>query len=586
MTARELIAGGHAHYRAGRFEQAREAYRAALGVAPDDAEALHYVGVMELHDGQTDAAIELIRRAIALVPGKATYHANLGLALYAAHRFDEAAAAQGRAIELSGEKVRPDAFNSLGSSLFALERMNEAIGAYRREIALHPGNAAAWSNLGTALAETGRIAEALDCYRRAVALNPGDSLTHGNLLMLLHFDPASNAEDVRIEHAAWAKRHADPLAAEIRPHGNTRAAGRRLRVGYVSPDLRGHVVGHSLLPILANHDRGKFEVFCYSDSGRQDDVTAALRGYADVWRDTGRSSDAALAELVRDDRIDVLVDLTLHMSNNRMLTFARKPAPVQVTYLGYAASTGLAGMDYRVSDVHMDPPGEQADGPEGLLRLPECYWAYRPPGAAAGLAVGPVPVVRNGFVTFGSFNNFRKVNVVTVAAWAGVLREVPDAKLLIVLNGGEENTHVHGWFAARGIDPGRVRLLPRQNLEAYFRLHDEIDIALDPFPYNGGVTTLNAIWMGVPTVALAGDRAVGRAGASILRNLGLPELVAPNLGEYVRGLAGLARDVARLVSLRETLRERLRASPLMDEAGFTRELEKLYAGAWERWRKS
>jgi predicted O-linked N-acetylglucosamine transferase (SPINDLY family) len=352
----------------------------------------------------------------------------------------------------------------------------------------------------------------------------------------------------------------------------------------VSPDLRGHVVGLSLLPILANHDRVRFEVFCYSDGARPDDVSAALRAHSDVWRDAGTLSDADLARQVRDDRIDVLVDLTLHMSNNRMLAFARKPAPVQVTYLGYAATTGLATVDYRIADVHMDPPEEPPDGPEELLRLPACYWAYRPPAGAASLPVGPPPMLRNAFATFGSFNNFRKVNGHTIAAWADVMRKVPASRLLIVLNGGEENAHVRAAFERHGVEGDRVRLLPRQSPADYFRLHDEVDISLDPFPYNGGITTLNALWMGVPTVTLAGDRAVARAGLSVLRNLGLDELVTTTPGQYVEALVRLAQDADRLARLRETLRDRLRASALMDEARFTRDLESLYEQAWERWR--
>lgn len=584
MTVRDFISAGHAHYRAGRVAEAAAAYRQALALAPGHPAALHYTGVMEFHAGRLDAAIDLVQRSVTAAPHKSSYHANLGLVLYTAGRFEEAATAQRAAIALHGEAPRNDAFNSLGTTLLALERMREAIDAYRKEVALHPSNAAAWSNLGAALAETGRLEEALACYRRAVELDRSDSLTHGNLLMLLHFDPAADPVRIREEHRAWATRHAMPLAKEIRPHANDRTPGRRLRVGYVSPDLRGHVVGYSLLPILSNHDRARFEIVCYSDCPRPDGVTEALRERVSHWRVTGRLSDAGLADLVRDDRVDILVDLTLHMSGNRMLTFARKPAPVQLTYLGYAASTGLAAMDYRISDAHMDPPGATTDDPEQLLRLPDCYWAYRPPEAAAALPVTPPPVLRNRFVTFGSFNNFRKVNPATITAWARLLSALPNSKLLIVLNGGEDNAHVPAMFGRHGVDPTRVRLLPRQPMDGYFRLHSEVDISLDPYPYNGGITTLNALWMGVPTVTLAGGRAVARAGLSILRNVDLDALVARTEEEYVAVLVRLAKDVDRLASLRATLRDTLRASPLMNERQFTANLESLYLAAWEQWR--
>jgi predicted O-linked N-acetylglucosamine transferase (SPINDLY family) len=358
-----------------------------------------------------------------------------------------------------------------------------------------------------------------------------------------------------------------------------------VRIGYVSPDLHAHVVGWSILPVLANHDRRRFEVVCYSDYPQPDDLTRRLRGHADVWRDTAPLGDAQLAEQIRQDRVDVLIDLTLHMRYNRMPTFARKPAPVQVTYLGYAASTGLATMDYRVTDVHMDPPDHPSDGPEELLRLPHCYWAYRPADAGLALEVRrEPPAVRNGFVTFGSFNNFRKVNPGVVAAWAQIMARVPGSRLLIVLRGGDTNTHVLDAFEHHGGARSRVRLVGRVPVDQYFRLHNEVDVTLDPFPYNGGVTSLNSLWMGVPFVTLAGRRAVARAGLSILSNLQLAELVAYDVAEYVEATVRLAHDRDRLAELRRSLRRRLRQSPLMDEKRFTADLENLLLAAWERWR--
>jgi predicted O-linked N-acetylglucosamine transferase (SPINDLY family) len=585
VTVRRAVDLGHAHYAAGRLAEAEAAYRRVLQAAPDHPEALHALGLILSRRGELEAAIDFMSRSVAARPDNAAFHTNLGLALAAAGRFADAAAVQRRAIALQGDPPTVRAYGNLGNSLLRLERMAEAIDCYRKELALHPDNADAWSHLGLALSETGRVAEGLDCYRRAVARDPRDAQLHSNLLFLAHFDPATDATALREEHRAWAVRHAAPLAADIRPHANDRSPDRRLRIGYVSPDLYTHVVGWSILPILANHDQGRFEVVCYSDHPRPDGLTRRLRSQVDLWRDTARVDDAALAEQIRHDRVDVLVDLALHMRENRMLTFARRPAPLQVTYLGYAASTGLPQMDYRITDVHMDPPGEPSDGPEELLRLPRCYWAYRPADAALALDVGPPPAARNGFVTFGSFNNFRKVNPAVIAAWAAILRQVPDARLLVVLRGGtESNPHVPALFAGHGIDPARVHLLPRQTPGGYFRLHNEVDLTLDPFPYNGGVTSLNSLWMGVPFVTLAGRRAVARAGLSILTNLQLPELIAQDVEEYVRLTAQLARDPARLAGLRGSLRNRLRQSPLMDEKRLTLDLEGLLLHAWERWR--
>jgi predicted O-linked N-acetylglucosamine transferase (SPINDLY family) len=257
-----------------------------------------------------------------------------------------------------------------------------------------------------------------------------------------------------------------------------------------------------------------------------------------------------------------------------------------VTYVGYAATTGLGTMGYRVTDPHMEPPDSPSDGPEALLRLPTCYWAYRPAEAGRTMPVGDPPVRRNGFVTFGSFNNFSKVNGHVIDAWARILGGVPGSRLLVVVRGGEENAHLVQAFESRGVGRDRVRLLPRQSSEAYFRLHNEVDVSLDPFPYNGGITGLDSAWMGVPFVTLAGDRAVGRAGLSILTNLGLGELVSRGVDDYVRRTVELARDEDRLARLRASLRERCKGSPLMNEVGFVRAFETLLATAWEAWRVS
>jgi protein O-GlcNAc transferase len=461
--------------------------------------------------------------------------------------------------------------------------MQPAIDAYRKELALRPYDAPAWANLALALAEAGHVGEAVTACRRALALDPANSQIHSNLLMLLHFDPASNRASIRAEHEAWAGRHAAPLAREIRPHANDRNPDRRLRIAYVSPDLRAHVVGWSILPVIEHHDRERYEVVCYSGTTAPDDVTRQLRARTDVWCDTTAMDEARLAEQIRRDGIDVLVDLSLHMGRSPLLAFARQPAPVQITYLGYAATTGLPTMDYRLTDVHMDPPGEPTDGPEELLRLSDCYWAYRPPPEVRDAAVWPPPVLRNGFATFASFNNFRKVNPGVIAAWARVLRELPEARLLIVLRGGETNTHVLDAFKHHGVARGRVRLVGRVSVDQYFRLHNEVDISLDPFPYNGGITSLNSLWMGVPFVTLVGDRAVGRAGLSILTHVGLADLAAATQDEYVQTIVSLARDRDRLAALRATLRDRLRQSPLMDEPRFTRNVERCYREAWVRW---
>jgi protein O-GlcNAc transferase len=581
MTVRQAIELGNRHYVAGRLADAEAIYRQVLKVAPRNHVALHYLGAIALQRRQLDAAVGLMRQSIGEAPGVADYHTNLGLALAAARRFEEAIASQRQAIALA--PTAPEAYSNLGNTLAAIGRTEEAIESYRKELSLHPNAGRVWSNLGMTLSETGRIPEAIGCYRHGIASLPENSALHSNLLMLLHFDPAVSAAEIHEEHRQWAARHATPLASEILPHPNDRTVGRRLRIAYVTADFREHVVGRSMLPVLANHDKGRFEVFCYSDALSHDDTTGRIRSYIDVWRNTGDLNDAQLAEQIRHDRIDLLVDLTLHLANNRMLTFARKPAPVQLTYVGYAASTGLPTMDYRITDVHLDPPGRPSDGPERLLRLPQCYWAYRP--LAQAPEVGPLPALRNGHVTFGSFNSFRKVNPAVIGAWAQLLRELPDSRLMLLLPGGDANTHVLSLFEHHGVRREQIQMLPARPLDAYFRLYHDVDISLDPFPYNGGITSLDSLWMGVPFVTIAGERAVGRAGLSLLTNVGLTDLIAQSADEYVQTTLHLARDTSRLEHYRQSLRTRLADTALMNEKQFTRDLEALYLEAWDRWRE-
>ncbi|MDB5356761.1 MAG: repeat-containing protein [Phycisphaerales bacterium] len=579
VTVPQAVQLGNRHYVAGRLAEAEAMYRWVLQASPRHHVALHYLGAIALQRRQVGIAIDLMRQSIAEAPNVADYHSNMGLALVAAKRFEEALASQRRVIALA--PAAPEAYSDLANTLVELGRTEEAIENYRKELSLRPAAGKIWSNLGWTLAETGRIAEAIACYRRGIASLPENAALHGNLLTLVQFDPTTSAAEIQEEHRKWSAKHAAPLAREIRPHSNDRTPGRRLRIGYVTADFREHVVGRSLLPVLANHDKGCFEVYCYSGSVTHDDMTRQIRSHADVWRDTGDLNDAQLAEQIRQDRIDVLVDLTLHMANSRMLTFARKPAPVQITYVGYAASTGLPAMDYRVTDVHLDPPGRASDGPERLLRLPHCYWAYRPPAQAP--EVGPLPALRNGYVTFGSFNSFRKVNPGVIGTWAQLLRELPNSRLMLLLAGGNANTHVLSLFEHHGIRREQIQLLHLRPLDAYFRLYHDVDISLDPFPYNGGITSLDSLWMGVPFVTLAGERAVGRAGLSLLTNVGLTDLIAQSAGEYVQTTLHLARDTSRLEHYRQSLRTRLAGTALMNEKQFTCDLEALYAEAWNHW---
>lgn len=415
-------------------------------------------------------------------------------------------------------------------------------------------------------------------YREVIARHPGDVSAHSALLFSMPFSPSVFASDIVAEARAWNARHAHALAVRSLPHKNERSPERRLRVGYVSPDFREHVLTLSTIPLLTNHDRQRFEIFCYSSVEKPDGFTDRIRGLADVFREVTALSDVALSKIIRQDRIDILVDLTMHMSGHRLLVFARRPAPIQLCWQAYPGTTGLETMDYRVSDALIDPLDASTDCyTEETLRL-SSFWCYDP--LTDEPEVSPPPALAEGRITFGSLNHFRKVNDGVLRLWARVLAAVPRSRLLLLAPQGKVRDHVRSIFADGGVEPDRIDFVDRCGRLEYLRRYCDIDIGLDVFPYNGHTTSLDALWMGVPIVTLVGETLVGRAGLSQAMRVGLPELIATTPDEYVRIASALASDLERLAELRRTLRDRMKQSVFMDGAGFARDLESAYRNVW------
>jgi predicted O-linked N-acetylglucosamine transferase (SPINDLY family) len=396
----------------------------------------------------------------------------------------------------------------------------------------------------------------------------------------MHYGPGIDRAELFAEHQRWAAQHAAELSPITRSATNGFNPHRRLRIGYVSADFREHPVAHFIGPVLAARDRAQFEVIGYSDVPQPDESTKRLSAQMDEWREISGLSDEALAELVVRDGIDILVDLTGHAGKNRLLAFARKPAPIQVTHFGYPDTTGLSAMDYRMSDAHADPPGEtEKFHTEKLVRLPDVAWCYEP---SASPPVKELPVREAGFVTFASFNNIPKLTNEVLALWARILKGVPNARLKLLTNApGQSNERVWQEFEKRGVDRARVSIVDRLPREQYLELHNTVDIGLDPFPYNGAVTSCDALWMGVPVMTLAGATYVARQGVSVLLNLGLADLIAASAQEYVEIAIQLAGDLERLADLRRELRDRMNASAIMDGRRFARNLESAYRRMWQ-----
>jgi protein O-GlcNAc transferase len=579
MIVQQQFDAAVAHHRAGRLGDAEKIYRDVLGAQPNHSDALHLLGMIAAQTGRLEAAITLVGQAIGINPNIADYHNTLGNVLRNRGAIDEAIKECRRAIQLKPGYA--EAFNTLGVALSLWGLFDEAIATYRQAVALQPNYAEAHSNLGNALCEEGLLDEAMACFDRAVALAPHNPRLMSNRIYMLHFHPDFGPEAILRQRMRWDDLFGKPLRSAIKPHTNGRDPNRRLRVGYVSPDIRNHSVGRFLLPLMRAHNPLQVETFCYCDVVRPDEITEQTRKYSHQWCNIVGISDADVAAAVRADGIDVLVDLAMHMARSRPLLFARKPAPVQVAWLAYAGTTGMSAIDYRLTDPFLDPPGQNdAHYVEESVRLPETFWCYEPMTESP---VSPLPAISSGFVTFGCLNNFCKITPETIEAWCAILAAVPNSRLILHAHPGSHRDRTRQKLMDHGIDPRRLEFVEKLPLQQYLEQYNRIDIALDTFPYGGGTTTCDALWMGVPVVSLLGQTAVGRGGFSILMNLGLPELVAKNEHEYIQIAAALAADRASLTDLRLTLRDRMKRSPLLDAPRFASNIELAYRHIWRNW---
>lgn len=547
----------------------------ALALEPKNIRGLCFQAIIASETGRKDSALKTINRALKLGPQMPAVINNAAAVFFQCGQPARACQMWQRLIQLMPNSV--DALWNLAMYHVRQGDHDNAAIYLQKVVQLAPDHPNVYVNLGNLAKTSGHIEEAVALFREGVRRHPNDVRENSNLLYAMHFDPAFGPEQIHLEHAAWGRAF-EAATSCTEQHGNDRSPTRRLRVGYISPNFRAHVIGHNLLPLFRKHDHEQFEIFCYSDTHPQDDITTQLRSGADVWRETAKMSDADLAKLIAQDQIDVLVDLVMHMEGVRLGVFARKPAPVQVTWMAYPGSTGLTRMDYRLTDAVLDPPGV-TDGfyTEQSIRL-ETFWCFEPqPGDPT---VGPLPADSNGLVTFGCLNNFGKINAGVLEMWREILLAVPHSRIIILPPKGK----TIAWLLEKlQVQPGRVECLSRQSRQPYMALYNRIDLALDPSPYTGHTTTLDGLWMGVPLVTLAGSTLASRGSLSILTNLGLQELAVTTKSSYVTLATNLANDLPRLRELRSGLRGRMERSILMDADGFTRQAESAYRMMWQKW---
>ena len=566
---------GNVFRRQGKPTKAYASYKEAIRLRADFPQAWGNLGVVAGDLGLWQESLQAYHEALRLQPNFAEMYNNLGWFLMVRlSRHDEARPHFEKALAL--RPVFTQAMKNLGEACRLAGELESAEIWLRKAMSLAPNNHEHWNNLAAICKDAGRMNEAKEHFEHAIELEPREHRIYSNMLLALVHDPGTSAKDHSAKAFGWDARHAAAVTP-LQP-SEPKSGSERLRIGFVSADLRRHAVAYFVEPLWREMDGERFEIVAYSNSLVEDDVTKRLMGYVKTWRNVVSLDDQTLAKRIREDEIDILVDLSGHTAGNRLLAFAYKPAPVQVTWLGYPASTGMAAMDWRISDPYAEPQGMTEHlNREQLWRLPEVFCVYRS-GENSPEVIAHPPAEDVGHITFGSMNNFAKVTDQVIALWSRLLKEVPDSKLLLEIKGIEQEKFrkdVEQRFAAHDVGAHRLILLPRR-AEHQYALYNRMDIALDPFPCNGGTTSMDCLWMGVPFVTLEGRHFVSRMGVTLLSNVGLSELIAQDEDEYVHKARRLAQDRAYLKRLREGLRERVVASPLMDAKRFTRHLEEAF----------
>lgn len=597
----------------GDHHAAERLCRDAIAALPDYAPAWMNLGLTLQLQGRAAEALPALQRAVELDPASAPAHYNLGRLYHARGRAADAVAALARAVEAAPAFV--DARIALADAHEAGGDRDAAARCLRAALEVDPAHAGALQNyslllnrggdadevlrafrhalerapqsldaaLGAVLAqsEIGEVEEGLELARRTLEAHPSSERARVVYLFALLLGDRVDAAHVAAEHKRVGALYEAEAPSRTHPHANARDPAKRLRVGYLSGDLNAHSCSLLLEPVLEHHERAAIAPIAYSCSTTVDAYTERMRPRFDLWRDAANLDDAALAALIEADGVDLLVDLAGYTSASRVGVIARRPAPVQASWVAYISTSGLESMTHRLTDAVLDPPGTEEYNTETLQRLPRSLWTYRPPREAVVDVAGDEG---QGPVRFGSFNRYAKVSATTMKLWCAVLHAVPQSTLTVLtVPRGQAQRTLLARFEAAGIDRSRIRLLPRLDQSQYYAAHREVDVCFDTTPYSGGFTTCDALWMGVPVVTLRGATSVSRSAASILACAGFGSWIADDHDAYVRIAVELARAGRAGARSRESLRERFRGSPVMDEAGYTRDLESAYREMWTQW---
>jgi predicted O-linked N-acetylglucosamine transferase (SPINDLY family) len=596
-----------------QLPQALELYIRVCEIDCRDADAWYMAGAIYGMLGQKNKSIQFLYTAIELRPGHLLARYNLGIALRDNGDFSQAERVFKKLTQLKVDyiaaynalahiqirlkklaqaadtfrkviQLKPcaEAWVNLGTVCQAKGQLDEAADSFRQAIKLSPGMMAAWSSLCSVLVARGEYTASLEAYRCAVELDSANAEQHSNLLLTLNYIESLSPAEVFAEHLRWGKRCTNK--AWLRTDVLNAEPYRPLRIGYISADFRAHSVAYFIEPLLAQHNTSQYETWCYSSVPLADETTARLKSLAFRWCDISKYSTAEVAAQISKDKIDILLDLSGHTSANHLAVFMKKPAAIQITWLGYPNTTGMACMDYRLVDETTDPAGYEQFCSETLIRIKGCFLCFKPPETAP--EPDPLAYKKNNYITFGSFNNLAKIGANVIKLWADILTAVPGARLIIKnhsLSDTSSRQRLLTSFAEHGVSAQRIELLgTTESQYSHLNLYKRIDIALDTFPYNGTTTSCEALWMGVPVICKLGDRHASRVSASLLKNINLAQCLAKNEQEYLFIASELAADSGRLSELRSSMRQRMRTSVLCDAKGFAQKVEAIYREIWQK----
>lgn len=567
-------------YRNGCISEAENSYRQLIDLEPSNPIPSLYLGALFEEQNRWKEAVNCYRLATERDPRNPTAFRALGNGFLKLGFHSQAIDSLKTAVGICPNYG--EAWGVMGNALAEMGDWEAAGSCYQQVIKFDPQNHLAWWNLGIALKELGELDRSILSYQRALAISPNSAVCHSNLLTTLQYSTHHPFEISWREAMQFGKRHSPPgEIPQLAPHDPD--PNRRLRIGYVSGDFNNHPVGYFIESVFENHNRNWYEIYGYANNHQDDSLTQRLREKTDKWQSISAMNDESVFNQIRSDRIDILIDLSGHTAKNRLQVFARRAAPIQVTWLGYFATTGLPTMDYILADRHVIPPNEERYYVEKIVRMPHSYLCFTPPHF--DIAIEDLPCRKNGYVTFGCFNAISKIQKEVIKVWAEILKSV-QRSILFLKTSALDHPHTREkykkWFETNGISSDRLRLEGRSPRAELLSSYNSVDVALDPFPFNGGTTTAESLWMGVPVLTLRGDRFVGHVGESILSPIGLDRWVADTLESYRKKAVDYASNPESLADLRQSLRQRFLHSPLCDGSSFTRDLEAVYRHMWKQ----